>query len=272
MKELLFRYKMNVSFSELVGGHSFTIKCIPKSNPRQEITINKNEIQPVSWLSSGKDSFENEYIYGKSEKLHDSFSVLVEGEAKVHREAGMKEEARVFSYMDYPSPLTGCSKEMVTLAEKYRQSFREEPEHFTDHIYALMEEIYQCMLYVPGSTNIHTKAWQAFEKKQGVCQDYAHIMLAICRHLRIPCLYVAGFMVGEGASHAWVRVYDAHTGRSYEIDPTNNRWVNDEYIDVSRGQDAQDCKMNKGIYLGYATEEQEVTVIVKEREERKENG
>ncbi|MDO4978431.1 MAG: transglutaminase family protein [Eubacteriales bacterium] len=267
MKELLFRYKMDVSFSDFVGGHSFTIKCIPKTSCRQEIQVRKTEIQPISWISFGKDSFENEYIYGKSEKLHDNFSVVIEGEATVHREGMIEKEEKTFAYADYPTSLTGCSDEMALLADRYRQQLKTDPIHFTDYIYALMEEIYQCMLYVPASTTIHTTAAEAFAQKQGVCQDYAHIMLAICRSLQIPCLYVAGYMVGEGASHAWVRVLDSHTGRSYEIDPTNHRWVNDEYIDVSIGKDAQDCKMNKGIYKGFATEQQEVTVIVKERNE-----
>ena len=121
------------------------------------------------------------------------------------------------------------------------------------------------MEYCPGITTVQTTAQEAFEDKRGVCQDYAHVMIALCRYLGIPAIYIAGFMSGEGASHAWVAVCDSLTGEWYEIDPTNDRWVDDDYISVSHGLDADDCIINKGIYRGIATESQNVTVIVEEK-------
>ena len=98
----------------------------------------------------------------------------------------------------------------------------------------------------------------------GIDLVQAKDMIALCRYLNIPSIYVAGYMSGEGASHAWVSVYDPDTERWYEIDPTNGRWVDDDYIIVSYGLDADDCIINKGIYKGVASEIQDVTVIVEE--------
>ena len=62
------------------------------------------------------------------------------------------------------------------------------------------------MRYRPGATNIDTTAARAFGMAQGVCQDYAHVMLCLCRLCGLPARYVSGHLLGEGGSHAWVEV------------------------------------------------------------------
>lgn len=287
MKRLYFCYRMNVTFSEPVSDHSFTLKCVPKNTPYQEIEILHHEVMPHTWIAEGRDSFGNPYIYGKAAKLHTEFSVFVEGYANVHRlqEEGFGKEEQMesdlkkgipfkvyhrddscsrlyYDFMAYPTKLTAASEEIQRVAEIYREKIENGKEHFPEHIYALMQDIYQWMTYAPGTTNLKTTAGEAYFGRQGVCQDYAHIMLAVCRCLHIPCLYIAGYMEGEGASHAWVRVYDREKEVFYEIDPTNARWAGEEYIEVLCGKDAQDCLMNKGIYRGCAMEEQNIHVIV----------
>ena len=86
----------------------------------------------------------------------------------------------------------------------------------------------------------------------GVCQDEAHIMLALLREKRIPCRYVMGYMLGEGATHAWVEV--ARDGLWLGFDPTNRRLVNEEYIRVAAGRDANDCPVNRGVFIGAASQ------------------
>ena len=93
-----------------------------------------------------------------------------------------------------------------------------------------------------------------------MCQDYTHIMLGLCRHLGIPARYVAGFMIGEGATHAWLEVYAR--GHWIGIDPTNNRVVDDMYIKMSEGRDASDCIIDKGVFFGNVQQKQSVFVKV----------
>lgn len=71
----------------------------------------------------------------------------------------------------------------------------------------LMEAVYRHMSYVPGATDIHTTAAQALRGGKGVCQDYTHILLSMCRMAGIPARYAAGAMIGEGATHAWAEVW-----------------------------------------------------------------
>lgn len=88
---------------------------------------------------------------------------------------------------------------------------------------------------------------------RGVCQDEAHIMLALLRMKGIPCRYVMGYMLGEGSTHAWVEVLREE--KWIGMDPTNRRMVNDEYITVSAGRDANDCPVNRGIFSGMAKQQ-----------------
>jgi transglutaminase-like putative cysteine protease len=107
----------------------------------------------------------------------------------------------------------------------------------------LMNSLYERFRYVPGSTDIHTTAGEAFDKNKGVCQDYAHIFITLCRQSGIPSRYVNGLMIGEGYTHAWVEVY---TGDGwYGLDPTNNLHVDDYYIKLAHGRDYADCVLEK---------------------------
>lgn len=267
MKQLHFIYRMHSTFSSDVMGHSFTLKCIPATNAVQQIEIIKQEITPAEWISSGKDSFGTPYLYGCIRQPHNIFNVEIEGNATVERSSGnihMNSEPLRFSY---ETLLTRCNEEMKRFAQDFRQRWLENNgsiHNFKEMVYALMEVVFHRMEYCPGATTIRTTAAEAFEGKKGVCQDYAHIMIALCRFLEIPSIYIAGFMSGEGASHAWVAVCDPNSGQWYEIDPTNDKWVDDDYISVSFGLDADDCIINKGIYKGIAQETQDVTVIVEE--------
>lgn len=79
------------------------------------------------------------------------------------------------------------------------------------HIALLSENILQKMPYQPDSTSVHTTATQAFHAAQGVCQDHAHVLIAMCRALQLPARYVSGYLFDQNyphlASHAWAEVF-----------------------------------------------------------------
>ena len=98
---------------------------------------------------------------------------------------------------------------------------------------SFMQAIYDEFVYAPGATDIHTAAETAMAQGKGVCQDYTHIFLALCRKAGIPARYVAGMMIGEGATHAWAELYLDGVWRGF--DPTHNRFVDDVYISWPTG-------------------------------------
>lgn len=125
---------------------------------------------------------------------------------------------------------------------------------------ALMKCLYERYEYKPLVTNLHTTAEEAFELGCGVCQDYAHIFISLLHLAGISARYITGFIVGEGASHAWVEVLS--DGKWYGFDPTHNRRVTEDYIRVGVGRDAHDCAINRGIMQGGGLHVQTVEVNV----------
>lgn len=106
--------------------------------------------------------------------------------------------------------------------------------------------------YGSGATGVTTTAAQALRVGTGLCQDYAHVMLAICRAAGLPARYVSGHMVAEGGSHAWVEVLlRSETQNDLEavaFDPTNRRRPNLSYTTVAVGRDYRDVSPSSGHY------------------------
>jgi transglutaminase-like putative cysteine protease len=131
--------------------------------------------------------------------------------------------------------------------------------------------IYDLFEYVPHSTRVDSPIEQALSARQGVCQDFAHIMIALVRRLHVPCRYVSGYMFHrdepekdrslEGASHAWVEALVPGLGW-VAFDPTNNLVGGDRHIRVAIGRDYADVPPTRGVYKGEAQSELSVAVTV----------
>ena len=111
--------------------------------------------------------------------------------------------------------------------------------------------VYQAMAYTPGVTTVKTTAAQALALGRGVCQDYAHVMLALSRLCRLPARYVSGHLVGEGGSHAWVEVVVPDASRygrvmAVAFDPTHDRRAGAGYVTVAVGRDYADVAPTSG--------------------------
>ncbi|MCD8222192.1 MAG: transglutaminase family protein [Clostridiales bacterium] len=128
---------------------------------------------------------------------------------------------------------------------------------------ALMGYLYSRFTYEPGITTTKTTAAAALAGGHGVCQDYAHILISLMRLQGVPARYTAGMMIGEGASHAWVEVW--HNGAWIGLDPTNNQMVDDTYIKLTHGRDFEDGTLDRGCFLGFASQNEIIHVKVEER-------
>jgi transglutaminase-like putative cysteine protease len=106
-----------------------------------------------------------------------------------------------------------------------------------------------------GSTSVHTTAAQAWAIGRGVCQDSAHILLALCRAVSVPARYVSGHLLGEpGGSHAWVEVLvpDRAAARAVAFDPSNGCRAGPRHLPVAVGRDYADVAPTSGWYRGQA--------------------
>jgi transglutaminase-like putative cysteine protease len=117
--------------------------------------------------------------------------------------------------------------------------------------------VYQSMTYKHGVTTVSTTASEALAIGHGVCQDYAHIMLALCRACGLPSRYVSGHLLGQGGSHAWVEVLlptNDGTGDAiaWTFDPTHASRGGLGYVTVAVGGDYLDVAPTSGTYRSMA--------------------
>ena len=123
----------------------------------------------------------------------------------------------------------------------------------------LMDAVRAELVYEPGATDVQTRADEVLALGRGVCQDFAHVLLAACRCVGIPARYVSGYLYDptlEGdnaASHAWVDVWDEERGW-LAFDPTHDREQTESYVRVAVGRDYADVPPTRGVYKGAANE------------------
>lgn len=157
---------------------------------------------------------------------------------------------------------TPRDKELARTAREIRSG--KDP---ADTVLAIADWIREQLTYRPGSTGVHSSATDAWRSREGVCQDYAHIMLVMLRSIGIPARYVSGYLhtkadaeLGEtvkGESHAWV---EAWTGGWWSYDPTNAIPIGTRHVWVAIGRDYADVAPLKGIFTGGGESTLEVSV------------
>jgi len=168
-----------------------------------------------------------------------------------------------------PSRFARTSPELEALAKEFevdRRGGREPLELLT----TLNRKLYHHFSYVKRSTGIDTAIEEAIRSRQGVCQDFAHIMISMVRNLRIPCRYVSGYLhrdpghadrSDEGATHAWTEALFPRIGW-VGFDPTNNLIVGGRHIRTAIGRDYADVSPTVGTMKGSAETELQVRVRV----------
>lgn len=113
--------------------------------------------------------------------------------------------------------------------------------------------VYQSMTYRFGATGVRTTAAEALALGAGVCQDYAHIMLALCRVCGLPARYVSGHLLGQGGTHAWVEVVlptrdGTGDAVAWTFDPTHAGRGGLGYVTIAVGGDYSDVAPTSGTY------------------------
>ncbi|HXM73477.1 MAG TPA: transglutaminase family protein [Candidatus Dormibacteraeota bacterium] len=156
-------------------------------------------------------------------------------------------------YLLEPSPLTGADDRIRKAAESLADS-AEWGLPLADRI---NDWVYQSMTYQYGVTGVRTTAAEALALGQGVCQDYAHVMLALTRACGLPSRYVSGHLLGEGGSHAWVEVVlptKDGTGDAIAstFDPTHASRGGLNYVTIAVGSDYSDVAPTSGTYISAA--------------------
>ena len=173
-----------------------------------------------------------------------------------------------------PSPLVPTTAALADFARPHLADDRP----LLDGLRSLLHHVHTAFEFVPGATDVTTRVDEVLAERKGVCQDFAHVMIAGLRSLGLPARYVSGYLEtvpppgeprleGADVSHAWVSAWVPDLGW-LDLDPTNDQLVDEHYVTTAWGRDFGDVTPLKGvIFTDGTTEELVVTVDVRRQDE-----
>ena len=257
--------------------------CLKPQNDRGQRVLNFGvETDPPACLTSEQDCFGNTRhvfnlngehgvleITARSAVSPAPFSPLPSSlGAGAWREIGSwKDSFALWDFM-HPSALTRPSPLLTEFVERHGLQPGNDP---LEGLLRLSDTLYHCFRYVPGSTSVLSSVEQILESGSGVCQDYAHAMIAIARSWSIPARYVSGYLhlagldgeqAPENATHAWVECLLPELGW-VGFDPTNRCLADERHLRIAVGRDYRDVSPTRGVLQGGESAGIEVAVKVR---------
>ncbi len=289
---LQLTHQTHYQYTPAVENADHLLHLSPPSNARQTVLRHHIDISPTpNHLRETQDIYGNRCCFFSLQASHDQLSVTAHSTMRTHTpfEAATEQLAweqvrdkfryragtayNTASEFLFPSPYVPRDAGFADFA---RASFT--PGMPLQSAAAhLMTHIHQTMAYDGDSTDVNTPALAALRQGKGVCQDFAHILVACCRAMGLPARYVSGYMltepppgqprlIGCDASHAWASVYcpgiDGQNGEWFDFDPTNNRVPGEDYVTLATGRDFLDVSPLRGVIRGGAQHALRVAVTV----------
>lgn len=166
-----------------------------------------------------------------------------------------------------PSHFARPSAELLGLARELKIDRQADPLLTLRYVNSA---VFQAFAYAPQTTRVDSPIEEALRARRGVCQDFAHVMIALVRELGIPCRYVSGYLFHRhedhdrseaDATHAWVEALLPELGW-IGFDPTNNLVASERHVRTAVGRDYEDVPPTRGVYKGGASGELHVSVRV----------
>ncbi len=259
------------AYSSAVRDSFNDVRLQPMPIPEQTVESFLLKVLPSARLTHFKDFFSNWVNHFEILEPHNYLVIEAQSRVKTHPPAPLPEEKlcsmekmreapnieRCFDYLQ--------SSRYVELSSDAWKLALDATVGLDDawlSVLAMMKFVNGFLKYESNSTNVHTHMTEVLKDRRGVCQDFAHLLLGMCRTLKIPARYVSGYLATEAASatHAWVEVYiPGHGWRA--VDPTHNRQIDETYVKIGNGRDYADVPPVTGNYRG--TLDRKMTVEVK---------
>jgi transglutaminase-like putative cysteine protease len=253
------------------------VRMTPRAEMGQRVLGSHVTIDPMpNAYAERTDFFDNRVVYFDVEDPHAALTVSVESEVET---SNARLEGNLLDSVSWETVRDGIAEGSTPELRDYLYYMLESPmvprvdgledlqvRCFTpgrslfDAAHALMRAIYKEFRYDPTATTIATPLAQVLASKRGVCQDFAHVAIAVLRQAGLAAGYVSGYLEtqpppgqvklrGSDASHAWFSVFFPGIGW-VDFDPTNDQQPNERYVVVARGRDYGDVSPLKGIVFG----------------------
>jgi transglutaminase-like putative cysteine protease len=251
----------------------------PRDDSDQRVERFELRLEPAGHVKSYRDGFANAAHLITHTRPHTFLQVTAESEVSTQLVDPFELPTRTpdaLSPMELAdgldaSPLVPRLKAVQDMAAPFRIT---DPSDAFAAVRAMSEMIFRDFEYRQGVTDVHTSVEQIVKDRQGVCQDFAHLLIGLCRAIDIPARYASGYIVvngtgesaaptrGSDASHAWAEAFTPmHGWRGF--DPTNNLVANDRYVKIAIGRDYHDVPPTRGTYQGGGTERLTVEVSIR---------
>ncbi|MDO5531167.1 transglutaminase family protein [Sutterella sp.] len=239
--KVAFSLETTYTFEPAAEGHVFRLRASPPSCNRQRVISASLTVSPAAFCAElVEPPFGNRVFTGRIDDEHSTFHFHSKGLALVLPDR--YDTVHGPGWLAYPSMLTRPGETLEALS-KTLGSLPDDIELQIDRILACA---HGALTYESGSTSTATTAEEALRSGRGVCQDYAHVMLALLRMRRISCRYVAGLVAGTGETHAWI---EAWTGERWlPLDPTEGKACGDTYLALARGADFTQAAIERGVF------------------------
>lgn len=251
-----YSYVTSSHFAPAINLHFFKLRMVPCQNACQQLSAHLLSTSPSCTLLEATDGLGNRLHYGSYECSHSDFRVESRG-VVVCRRYCIPETSPSYFWC-CPSPLASWDEPLRSWAQSQLEDCDASPYRRAER---LMHSVHEWLGYERFTTDNATTASEVFRSRRGVCQDFAHLMIAACRSIGLKARYVNGLVEGEGETHAWVEVHDGESW--YAFDPTHDRVVEWGYIKLAHGRDVGDCPSNRGRFYGWTREVMEVECLLK---------
>jgi transglutaminase-like putative cysteine protease len=284
------RHVTSYDYAAPVAAARCLLRLLPRDESGQRVLRSAVELSPrPSRRHERLDFFGNRVIEAGIDNPHSALKIILEARVDVRRpqapaaaltpiwETARRAAASCQSLGPkspapflFPGRLTPLQAPVTGYA---RESFPE-GRPVLEGALDLMRRIHADFRYDPEATEVSTPLQEAFARRSGVCQDFAHIMIVALRGLGLPAAYVSGYLrtlpapgekrlEGADASHAWVSLWCGPAFGWLQLDPTNNLVVCDDHIVLAVGRDYADVSPIDGVILGAGKQRLQVSVDVK---------
>jgi transglutaminase-like putative cysteine protease len=264
-------HQTTFDYSEPAAESYMEFRLTPLTDGSQHLLQHRPRVTPNRTVRQYVDARGNTVSYvnllAPQERIEVSFDSVVETyptrvrapEFPFHAAGSPHGRLHLYDYL-CPTDLTRPTEAFLEFARQFEPLRGAPPAEAAEEI---RRTIYRGFRYEKNLTDVSSTIDDVLGHRGGVCQDFAHLMIAAGRHLELAVRYVSGYVLpeeGEAASsHAWCEVFDPAQGW-LGLDPTHDAWTEERYVRLGVGRDYQDVPPSRGLYRGPAAETVTVSV------------